>query len=140
MRFKDLSPQAMEDLWERWECVVQRILYDFNEDVFEGKGSIRENWSHENPYVAVETQKRSICIFPIQGNLLVFIAFRGSFKKEYLSLDYTAKDFEHENFIGFDRLDMTRAGQSLRTTEEKYWCLEQALRFFYKKHWSALIR
>ena len=140
MRFKDLSPRAMEGLWDRWEYVVEKILHDFNEDVFGGNGDIRDNSSYEKPYVAMETKKHSLSIFPIQGNVFVFIAFRGSFKKEYLSLDYTAKGFEQESLIGFDTLDMTKVEQRCRTTEEKLLCLEHALRYFYKKHWSALIR
>ncbi len=138
MRFRNLSPQAMEDLWDRWEYVVQRILYDFNEDVFGGNGYIRQNSCYEKPYVMVETKKRSLCIFPIQGNILVFIACRGSFKKEYLSLNYAAKDFEHADLLAFEKLDLNRAEPRCRSTEDKFFALECALKYFHKKHWSLL--
>lgn len=138
MRFKDLSPAAVECLWDRWEYVVQRILYDFNEDVFGGSGSLRENACYDKPYIAVETKKRSLCVFPRQGNILVFIASRGSFKKEYLSLDYAGKGFEHEDILAFDKLDLDKAERRCSTTEDMFCYLTVALKYFHKKHWSAL--
>ena len=128
----------MEDSWEQWEYVVQRILYDFNEDVFGGNGSIRENFSYEKPYMVVETKKRSLCIFPRQGNIFVVVVVRGCFHKEYVNLDYAVEGFEHENIIAFDKFSIHKAEQSCRTTEDKFWYLEQAIKIFYRKHWSAL--
>jgi len=140
MRFKIFSPQVMEDLWSRWEYSVERILIEFNEDVFSGRGCIRKNSVFERPYVAVEARNRFVCIFPIQGNLLVFILFRGTFKKEYLSLDYAANDFAHDDLIGFDRLKLLKAERLCATSEERIQCLQMALGCFYRKYWSALCR
>src|SRR5215211_3892073 len=137
MRFKDLSPKAMEGQWDRWKYVVQRILYDFNEDVFGGSGILQENSCYDKPYIAVETKKRSLCIFPRLGNKMVFIMSRGSFKKEYLSLDYTAKDFAHEDILAFDKFDLDKAERRCRTTEDQVCYLTVALKYFYKKYWSV---
>ena len=138
MRFRNLSPQAMEDLWSRWEYTVERILYEFNEEVFSGHGCIRKGSAFERPYVAIEARNRFFCIFPIQGNLLVFILFRGNFKKEFLSLDYAANGFAHEELIGFDRLKLLKAERLCRTSEERRQCLQMALECFYRKYWSSL--
>ena len=128
----------MEELWNRWEYVLERVLYDFNEDAFCGKGSIRKNPCNERPYVALETGKLFLCTFPIQGNVLVLIAFHGHFRREYLNLDYAANNFEHQQLIGFDKFSLTRAERNCMTSEDRSQYLEWALKYFHKKYWSIL--
>jgi hypothetical protein len=125
-------------MWSRWEYPVERILCDFNEDVFCGAGSIRKSAYSERPYVVVQTRKLFLCIFPVQGNLLALISFHGCFKKEYLHLDYAARNFECENLIGVDKFSLTRAEQNCRTSEDRTRYLEWALKYFHAKFWSAL--
>jgi hypothetical protein len=138
MRFRYLSLQTTEELWNRWEYPVERILCDFNEEVLGGTGRIRKSPYSEKSYVVVETRKLFLCIFPVQGNLLALISFHGCFKKEYLSLDYAARNFECENLIGVDKFSLTRAEQSCKTSEDRTRYLEWALKYFHAKFWSVL--
>jgi hypothetical protein len=128
----------MEDLWCRWEYVVDRILYEFNEDVFGGNGFIRKNPYYEMPYVVVENKKLFLCIFPLQGNTLLFISSRGVFKNEYLKFDYSRTEFGTDHIIAFDKIDLEKAERRCSTTDDKFCYMECAVKIFYKRHWSAL--
>lgn len=138
MRFKNFSPQTVNDLWSRWEYPVERILIDFNEDVFGGTGCIRKSRYLEKPYIVIETRKLFLCIFPIQGNRLAFICFHGCFKNEYLSLNYAATNFEYENLIGVDKFSLFKAELTCNTSEDRCRYVEWALKYFHIKFWSAL--
>ena len=138
MRFKDLSPEAVECLWDRWKYSFERVLYDFNEDVFCGSGRIQGNAYSERFYLSLQTKKLCIYIFPIPGNRIVVAIFRGKIEKEYLRLKSKSPTLDRENLIGWFALEMDRVEQQYVTQEEKLWCLEGALKILYKKHWSEI--
>ena len=138
MRFKDLSPEAVECLWERWKYSFERVLYDFNEDVFSGSGNIQENTCSERCYLSLQTKKLCIYIFPIPGNRMVVAIFRGQIEREYLRLKSKSPTLDRENLIGWFALDMDRLEQQYVTHEERFWCLGGALKILYKKYWSAV--
>ena len=138
MRFKDLSPAAVKCLWDRWKYSVERVLYDLNEDVFGGNGSIQENSYSERSYISLQTKEQCVYIFPIQGNRLLIGVSRGKLEKEHLRLNSKASKFEPENLIDSIRLQVDPEDSWFGTTENRLWCLEQALKLLYKKHWSSL--
>lgn len=86
MTFRDLDQQAVAGLWDRWKYIFQDILEEFNEDVYQGKGSIRENSYYERAYLALETGKACLYIFPIPGGVLLLRLYHGRLAKECLSL------------------------------------------------------
>ena len=138
MRFKDLSPEAVECLWDRWKYSIERVLHDFNEDVFSGSGNIRENSYCERFYLSLQTKKHCVYVFPIPGNRLVVGIFRGKIEKGYLSLKSKSPTLDRENLIGWFALPMDIVDERYETSEEKFWCLEQALKILYSRHWPGL--
>ena len=100
MRFRDLDQQAVERLWDRWKHIVWDILEEFNEDVYQSRGVIRENTRYERIYLALETRKACLYIFPIPGGLFVLRLYRGKLPQECLSLKNASSKVEQENLVG----------------------------------------
>jgi hypothetical protein len=51
MRFKDLGRQATKTLWGDWKYFIREIMDEFNLDVYQGRGIIRENSYTEQSYL-----------------------------------------------------------------------------------------
>ena len=134
MRFRDLDQQAVADLWDRWKYIVQDILEEFNEDVFHGIGIIRENSYLERIYLALETKKASLYIFPIPGDVLLLRLYQGKLAKEYLSLKNASSRSDQENLIGWVGLQAGRAEERGKTHNEKRRCVEELLRRLYGRY------
>ena len=138
MRFKDLSPEAVECLWDRWKYSVERVLYEFNEDVFGGRGRIQENSYGERLYLCLESQKRFVYIFPIEGNVLVMGIFRNKIEKEYLRSKSPSVKFDRENIIAWAALETSRVEEEYGTNCSQRLSLETMLKLLYRNHWSTI--
>jgi hypothetical protein len=100
MRFKDLSPEDAQCVWDRWKYIAREILHEFNDDVFQGRGCVHENSYSERSYLLLETKAECLYIFPIQGNAWLLGLYRGRIKKELLSLKYIPTNLDQENLVG----------------------------------------
>jgi hypothetical protein len=134
MRFRDLDQQAVAGLWDRWKHIVREILDEFNEDVYQGRGLIRENSYYEGTYLALETRKACLYIFPIPGAVLLLRLYHGKLAKDCLSLKSTSSKSGQENLIGSVGLRAGLAEERGKTYKEKRRCVEELLRRLYGKY------
>ena len=134
MRFRDLNQQAVAGLWGRWKHLVWDILQEFNEDVFQGSAIVRENSYYERTYLALETKKACLYIFPISGGVLLLRLYKGKISKECLSLKGASSKADEENLVGWVGLEAGRADELGATYEEKRWWVEKFLRRLYGKY------
>jgi hypothetical protein len=134
MRFRDLDHQAVTGLWDRWKHIVQDILEEFNEDVYQGKGVIRENAFYERTYLALETKKSCLYIFPLPGGVLLLRLYHGRLAKECLTLKNASSQAEKENLVGWVALEAGRAEEIGATFREKRCWVEKLLRRLYGKY------
>jgi hypothetical protein len=129
-----LDQQAVAGLWNRWKYIVQDILEEFNEDVYQGKGVIRENSYLERIYLALETKKACLYIFPIPGDVLLLRLYQGRLAKECLSLKNASSKSDKENLVGWVGLRAGLAEERGKTYKEKRRCVEALLRRLYGKY------
>jgi hypothetical protein len=134
VRFRDLEQQAVADLWDRWKHLVREILDEFNEDVYQGRGLIRENSYYERTYLALETRKACLYIFPIPGAVLLLRLYHGKLAKDCLSLKSTSSKSGQENLVGWVALEAGRAEEIGATYKEKRWWVEKLMRRLYGKY------
>jgi hypothetical protein len=134
MRFRDLDHQAVTGLWDRWKHIVQDILEEFNEDVYHGRGTVRENSYSERLYLALETKKACLYIFPIPGDVLLLRLYNGKIAKECLGLKSASSQSEKENLVGWVGLRAGRAEEVGVTYREKRFAVENLLRRLYGKY------
>lgn len=134
MRFRDLDQQAVAGFWDRWKRIIRDILEEFNEDVYGGKGVIRENAYKERIYLALETNKACLYIFPLPGGLLLLRLYKGKLTKECLRLKSASNKADQENLVGWVGLKAGRAEEKGATYEDKRCCLEELLRRLYGKY------
>lgn len=134
MRFRDLDQHVVERFWDRWKHIVRDILDEFNEDVYHGTGTIRENSYNERIYLALETKKACLYIFPIPGEVLLLRLYQCKIAKEYLSLKNAASKSDQENIIGWVGLRAGLVEERGVTYEEKRSCVEKLLRRLYGKY------
>ncbi len=139
MRFASLSQEATQRLWDQWKYVIRETLDEFNEDVFLGRGSVRENTYWEKPHLALETKNGCLYVFPMPGDQIMLRLYRNKLDKQALSVKTTAGLSDQENQIGTIRL-------VIDLIDERYYPLRDALREFlaeglrrvYKKYWTRL--
>ncbi|HEU0295328.1 MAG TPA: hypothetical protein VFR47_21490 [Anaerolineales bacterium] len=134
MRFRDLDQQAVAGLWDRWKYIVQDILEEFNEDVYHGSGIVHENSFYERIYLALETKKACLYIFPIPGDVLLLHLYHGKLAKECLSLNNASSKSDKENLVGWVALEAGRAEEIGATYKEKRWWVEKLVRRLYGKY------
>lgn len=134
MRFRDLDQKAVADLWNRWKYIVREILDEFNEDVYQGRGLIHENCYYERTYLALETRKVCLYIFPIPGGVLLLRLYHRKLAKECLSLKSTSSKSGQENLVGWVALEAGRAEEIGATYKEKRWWMEKLMRRLYGKY------
>jgi hypothetical protein len=134
VRFRDLDQQAVTGLWDRWKPIVQEILEEFNEDVYQGRGVIRENSYSERIYMALETKKACLYIFPLPGNVLLLRLYNGKIPRECLSLKNSSSKADQENLVGWVGLKAGRAEEMGVTYREKRYAVENLLRRLYGKY------
>ena len=134
MRFRDLDQPIVGGLWDRWKYIVRDILDEFNEDVYHGTGTIRENSYNERMYLALETRKACLYILPIPGELLLLRPYQCKIAKEYLSLKNASSKSDQENLVGWVGLRAGLAEERDVTYEEKRLCVEKLLRRLYGKY------
>ena len=140
MRFKDLSPEDAQCIWDRWKYIAREILNEFNDDVFHGRGSVHENSYSERSYLLLETKTECLYIFPIQGNVWILCLYRTRIEKEHLSAKAVATNFNHENLIGWSGLEIGiiefhRTGVADLLRE----CLAIIVRRLYRNHWVKVL-
>ena len=135
MRFRDLNQQEVECLWDRWKHIIQEILDEFNEDVYDGRGLVHENSYDERTYLSLETKRECLYIFPTPGNLLLLGLFKCRIEKQRLSLKYSTEKLNRENLICWLGLNLGLAEQRYMTVEDRHCCLEIVLRSLYRKYW-----
>ena len=129
-----MNQQAAASLWDRWKHIVQEILEEFNEDVYQGRGIIRENSYYERIYIALETSKACLYIFPIPGDVLILRLYNGKIPKDCLNLKSASDKSGKENLVGWVGLKAGRAEERGKTYKEKRRCVEQLLRRLYGKY------
>ena len=134
MRFRDLDQQAVAGFWGRWKHIVQEILEEFNEDVYHGRGIIRENSYKERIYLALETRKECWYVFPLPGNLLILSLYRCKIAQDCLRPDHSGNNAEQDNRIGRLGLRAGIAEERGKTYKQKRGCVEELLRRLYEKH------
>ena len=134
MRFRDLDQQAVAGPWDRWKHIVRDLLDEFNEDVYQGRGIIRENSYYERTYLALETKKACLYVFPISGGVLLLRLYHGKLAKECLSLKSASSKADQENLVGWVGLEAGRAEELGATYQEKRWWVEKFLRRLYGKY------
>ena len=100
MRFRDLSQSAVQCLWDRWNPTIRELVEEFNEDVFDGRGKIRENGWRECLYLLLETKTGCLYIFPLPGNSIALRLLRHKPEKVDPALIAALRKEEHENYVG----------------------------------------
>ena len=100
MRFKDLNQKATKSKWGEWKHLIREIVNEFNDDVFQGRGLIRENSYKEKPYLLLETKDTYLYIFSVPGSALRFSVYNHKIPKEQLELKSPVNVFNEENLIG----------------------------------------
>ena len=106
MKFRDLSKPAVEHLWNRWSPTIRELLEEFNEDVFDGKGKIRENGWKECLYLLLETKTGYLYIFPLPGNSFALRLLKQKPEKVDPALIAALRKEEHENYVGGFQVDV----------------------------------
>ena len=139
MRFRDLNQQAVAGLWDKWKHIVWEILEEFNQDVFQGRGIIRENSYYERTYLALESKKVCLYVFPIPGDVLILRLYQGKIAKDCLSLKSASSKSDKENLIGWVGLKAGRAEENGATYRDKRCCLEELLRRLYAKYQTDML-
>jgi hypothetical protein len=134
VRFRDLGQRAVAGLWDRWKDIVRDILEEFNEDVFQGRGVVRENATYERIYLALETRKACLYIFPIPGDLLLLRLYNGKLAKECLSIKSASSKADQENLVGWVALEAGHAEEIGATYKEKRCWVEKLIRRLYGKY------
>jgi len=137
MRFKDLSQEATQSIWGKWKYLIREVLDEFNEDVYQGRGNIRENSYNERSYLSLETKKECLYVFPVPGNALLFSVYRHKIQQERLKLKFAGeKPDDEENLIGGFGLGIggvSAHSRAVKTAFQTY--LENALRKIYRNYW-----
>src|SRR5574342_505162 len=113
--------------------IVRDILEEFNEDVYHGTGIVRENSYYERIYLALETKKACLYIFPLPGGVLLLRLYRGKLEKECLSLKNASSKSDQENLVGWVGLKAGLAEEKGATYKDKRGCVEELLRRLYGK-------
>jgi hypothetical protein len=134
VRFRDLEQQAVAALWDRWKYIVQDMLEEFNDDVFHGTGIIRENSYLERIYLALETKKACLYVFPIPGDVLLLRLYQGKLAKECLILRSASSKSDQENLIGGVGLQAGLAEERGARYNDRRNCVEELLRRLYRKY------
>lgn len=139
MRFKDLSQSAVQCLWNCWKDSIRELLDEFNEDVFNGRGRIRENKYQEYLHLLLETKVGCLYILPLPGRIFALRFFKQKLEKVDPALIAAMSKGEDENFIGGIQVEMDMAGgqQSLIVRSFRIG-MGIALRRLYRDAWARL--
>ena len=139
MRFKDLSQEATQTLWTEWKCLIREFLDEFNDDVFGGTGSVRENKYDERYYLLLEAKEACLYVFPVPGKVLIFCVYHHKIPKERLNSKFAANKPDEENLIGWKGLDVRGVElQHWKTKKPLRTYLESVLRKIYRNYWITL--
>ena len=139
MRFKNLSQEAVQGFWEKWKYIIREMMDEFNDDVFHGKGVVRENACGEKLYLLLETKSGCLYAFPMPGDEIILRVYRKKLGKETLSLKGMVDKSDQENSTGTIHL-------IIGLIEERYPQAKVALREYmtdglrraYKQYWMSL--
>lgn len=135
MRFKDLSQESTQSVWRKWKSLIHEILDEFNEDVFHGRGVVREDPHNERSYLLLETKRECLYVFPVPGNGLVFGVYRHKIRQDRLKLKSANEKNDEGNLIGGFGLGVGGVqahGRRVRTALQAY--LEKSLRIIYRNN------
>jgi hypothetical protein len=100
MGFKDLSREGVQELWRGWKTLIREFVDEFNEDVYQGRGVVRENNYDERSYLLLETKRECLYVFPLSGNALAFCVYRHRIPPERLRSRSPTERPDKENLIG----------------------------------------
>ena len=136
MRFKDLGQTATKSLWDDWKYLIREILNEFNNDVFQGRGVIRESTYKEKNYLLLETKKECLYVFPVPGSAFVFSVQQHKIPKEQLKLRSPLKNLDEENPIGSFGLGVRGVNSNHRRVKRViYAYVKKSLRNIYRQQW-----
>jgi hypothetical protein len=133
LRFKDLGRQATKTLWGDWKYFIREIMDEFNLDVYQGRGIIRENSYTEQSYLLLETKSECLYVFPVPGRALVFSVYHQKIPKEQLKIKSSLKKLDEENFIG-------SFGLGIRGADVNQSAVKKVVRAYVKKHLRDIYR
>ena len=136
MRFKDLGQKATKSLWDDWKHLIREILNEFNTDVFQGRGVIRESSYKEKAYLLLETKKECLYVFPVPGSALVFSIHQHKIPKEQLKLKSPLIKLDEENPIGAFGIGVRGVNSHHRRVKRiVYAYVKKSLRNIYRQQW-----
>lgn len=138
MRFQDLSQEAVAYCWERWKDIIQEVLEEFNYDVYQARGIIRENSYYQRLYLCLETKKECLYVFPSVGAIILRL-YRSRIEKEYLSLKSATTKLDPEKLVGQIVLRSGPVEERYATVEDRLWCIQKAIKLLYMKHQIDLL-
>ncbi len=140
MRFRDLSPSAVEQMWDRWKYTIRDMLCEFNDDVFSGCGNVRCNSDEEYCYLMLATKYGCLYIFPLPGNELSFRIFKHRLDAITPALMITQGQTGQDNYVGGFRVRMNLIEKRHALLHKQFQNeLETALRTIYREYWLDLI-
>lgn len=135
-----LSQEAAQRLWSKWRSVVWQLLDEFNNDVFNGRGVLRENAYGETLYLLLETKNGCLYVFPLPGDELAFRVYRRKIEKEYLSLKGKIGSEDGDNLVGGIHLKIGRLEKE--QAFPKYYfreCLATVVWETYHDYWINIL-
>jgi len=133
MRFKDLSQKGTKSLWDDWKYLIREILDEFNDDVFQGRGIIRESTYKEKTYLLLDTKKECLYVFPVPGSAFVFSVYRNKLPEEQLALKSPLKKLKGKSPIG-------SFGLGVRNVNSHHWRVKKVVRAYVKKSLGNIYR
>jgi len=140
VRFKNLSQSALAEFWERWKEVIRELLDEFNEDVFDRRGRIRESGYWEYPYLLLETKTGVLYVIPMPGQRLTLRIYRRRLEKVDPGLLAASREPEKENYAGGIQFDVDMFGERhsrvLKCFRIGMSCI---LKQLYAQVWSSLL-
>ena len=137
MRFTGLNREATQHLWSKWKRAIREILVEFNEDVFQGKGSIHDNNRNERLYLLLKTKAEFLYAFPLPNNLLYLGVYHHQIPKERLVSKFSNTKADDENLIEWIGLDIGKLERDYGMDKDAIQhYLEKALKRLQKNYWA----
>lgn len=116
------------------------MLEEFNTDVFDGKGKIRENGWREYLYLLLETKNGCLHIFPLPGNIFALRLFKHRLEKVDPALIATLREEGKENYVGGFQVSVDMIEERHSLISRAFWKgMEIALRKVYRDAWMSLL-
>ena len=134
MRFKDLSQAYIQEMWETWHCTIRDLVDEFNEDVFNGRGTLCEHRYFESPYLFLETKQGCLYVFPLPGDEFVLRLYKQKLAKTDPTMVAAMSQPGEENYLGGIRIPLHNSNSRMFRN-----ALVLGLRTIYSEYWRSLL-